>query len=434
MQSNSSGRSGKAPRRKQSEEFPLRVHKGTGYWCKKVRGHVWYFGRITDDPKGEAALDQWGREKDDILAGREPGTSAEGKPGCNLDALSVKFLEHHEARRDNCEIHPRTFAELVQTCKIVCKILGRHRSLDSLVPDDFRKLRVKLAKGRGAVSLNNHMMRCRSLFKFAAVERLIDRPVHYGAAFDRVRRDIIEKGREQKREKHGDRMLEAAEIRKILATCTQPLKAMILLGCNCAYGNSDLANLPIKAINFESGWVDFARVKTGVRRHTPLWPETISAVREWLTMRPAPKHVEDSDLLFLTRCGARWVKVSANGSPDDAISKEFSKLLTTLDLKRPGVNFYSLRHGFETVGGEHGDQIAVDRLMGHTDRSMASHYRERFSEARLHRVTDHIRDWLFHDSTPAPKADVTTEETEGDEPENTPADRGERPPLRLYSA
>ena len=54
------------------------------------------------------------------------------------------------------------------------------------------------------------------------------------------------------------------------------------------------------------------------------------------------------------------------------------------------MNFYALRHTFETIGGESKDQVAVDLIMGHTDPSMAGHYRERIDDARLKAVTDHV--------------------------------------------
>jgi hypothetical protein len=38
-------------------DFPLRKHKGTQSWIKKINGHVYYFGRISNDPTGTAALD-----------------------------------------------------------------------------------------------------------------------------------------------------------------------------------------------------------------------------------------------------------------------------------------------------------------------------------------------------------------------------------------
>lgn len=34
--------------RKPRPDFPLSIHKGTGYWCKKVKGRVYYFGKVAD--------------------------------------------------------------------------------------------------------------------------------------------------------------------------------------------------------------------------------------------------------------------------------------------------------------------------------------------------------------------------------------------------
>jgi integrase len=80
---------------------------------------------------------------------------------------------------------------------------------------------------------------------------------------------------------------------------------------------------------------------------------------------------------------------------DDAVAKEFIKVLKALDLHRSGLGFYLLRHTFETIGGDTGDQVAVDAIMGHVREDMASMYRERVNDERLRRVTDHVRAWLF---------------------------------------
>ena len=58
--------------KKPRPDFPLSIHKGTGYWCKKERGRVYCSGKVADDPKCVAALEQWLERKDDLQAGREP--------------------------------------------------------------------------------------------------------------------------------------------------------------------------------------------------------------------------------------------------------------------------------------------------------------------------------------------------------------------------
>ena len=95
--------------------------------------------------------------------------------------------------------------------------------------------------------------------------------------------------------------------------------------------------------------------------------------------------------MFITKYGKPWAKETT----DNPISKETAKLLKSLGIQRKGVNFYALRHTFETIGGEARDQIAVDHIVGHPRDDMASVYRERISDKRLRAVTDHVHDWLF---------------------------------------
>ena len=70
-------------------------------------------------------------------------------------------------------------------------------------------------------------------------------------------------------------------------------------------------------------------------------------------------------------------------------------ILRRLKLTRPKLNFYALRHTFETIGGESRDQVAVDHIMGHAREDMASVYRERISDDRLRAVADYVRTWLW---------------------------------------
>jgi len=52
-------------------DFPLFSHV-RGYWTKQVRQKFHYFGKATDNPKDEAALELWLGQKYDLLAGRTP--------------------------------------------------------------------------------------------------------------------------------------------------------------------------------------------------------------------------------------------------------------------------------------------------------------------------------------------------------------------------
>ncbi|MGA2618245.1 MAG: hypothetical protein ABSF26_11585 [Thermoguttaceae bacterium] len=75
-----------------------------------------------------------------------------------------------------------------------------------------------------------------------------------------------------------------------------------------------------------------------------------------------------------------------------------AQLIGKLGLIRRGHTFYSLRHTFETIGGESCDQVAVDAIKGHSRDDMASVYRERISDDRLRAVVEHVRRWLVQQS------------------------------------
>ena len=272
------------------------------------------------------------------------------------------------------------------------KFFGGSRAVADLMPDDFRALRAHYAKVRGPVGLANEITRCKMIFGWGFESQHLTVPVRFGPDFRKPDRKTIRKHRAEKQQQYGKRMFEADELRTILDAASQPLKAMILLAVNCGYGQSDLASLPIAVVDLDAGWIDFPRPKTGVHRRCPLWPETIETVKEWMKRRPEPRDTADRRAMFITKYGARFSNV---GSNDDPIGKEFSKLLKRLSLKRFGVNFYALRHGFETIAGESRDQVAVDYVMGHARDDMASLYREAISDDRLRAVVSVVHQWLF---------------------------------------
>ena len=166
---------------------------------------------------------------------------------------------------------------------------------------------------------------------------------------------------------------------------------MILLAINCGLGNSDCGQVRHSNIDLVRGWLTYPRPKTGIDRRCPLWKETITALRAAIDNRPAPSDTADEDLVFLTKYGRPW-EIDRMCNP---ISHEFRKLLHKLDLYRPGLSFYAIRHSFATEAGATRDQVAVNAIMGHADQSMAAVYRERIDDDRLRAVADHVWRWLW---------------------------------------
>jgi integrase len=361
-------------------DFPLFPH-ATRRWAKKIRGKLHYFGPWAD-PDG--ALLKYLDQKDDLHAGRTPRVQGEG---LMVRDLLNRFLTGKRHLVDTRELSPRTFADYHATCARIGEAFGLTRLVSDLATDDFERLRVTIAKAWGPVALGNEIQRVRVVFKYADDAGLIDRPMRFGPGFKRPSKKVLRKARNAR----GLRMFEAADLRKVVKGAGIPLKAMVLLGINCGFGNADCGNLPVAALDLAACWVNFSRPKAGVPRRCPLWPETVKALREAIADRPIPKADIDVDLVFITRLGASWAKDTC----DNPITKEMAKLLEALKLHRPGLNFYALRHTFETVAGETKDQVAVDSMMGHARDDMASVYRERISDDRLRAVTDHVHAWLF---------------------------------------
>jgi integrase len=245
-----------------------------------------------------------------------------------------------------------------------------------------------MAKRWGPTRLGNTIQKIRSVFKFAVDNGLTERVVRYGQGFARPSKKVLRIHRAEQ----GRKLFTADEIRCMVETAGVQLKAMILLGINAGLGNGDCGNLPLSALDLDSGVLDFPRPKTGMQRRAALWPETIQAIRDALAARPEPKDKAEAGLVFITKYGQRWAK----DDRDNPVSKETSKLLKALGVNgRKGLGFYTLRHTFRTVADESKDQPAVDFVMGHEVPHMSAVYRETISDERLRAVADHVHAWLF---------------------------------------
>jgi integrase len=361
-------------------DFPLFPH-ATRRWAKKVRGKLHYFGPW-DDPDG--ALTRYLEQRDDLHAGRKPRPSAGA--GLTVKELANAFLNRKRELLEAGELAPRTWGDYKDACDLLVSHFGKGRLVEDIGPDDFAGLRAKMARSWGPAALTVAIGRIRGLFRFAERNGLVDRAVRYGSAFDRPSAKTMR----LERVRRGPKMFEADEIRRMIEAAGPQLRAMILLGVNCGFGNSDVGNLPVSALDMERGWIHFPRPKTGIPRHCPLWPETVAALKEALARRPQPKAGEDAGLTFITKYGQRWAK----DTHDNPLTKKMRLLLDPLGINGSR-NFYCLRHTFETIGGDSRDQVAVDHIMGHSRNDMASVYRERISDERLRAVADHVRAWLF---------------------------------------
>lgn len=385
-------------------DFPLTPH-ATGAWQKKINGQIHYFGRWGHQVNGELkqlpgddwwkpALRLFNHQFNYIIAGRKPPALPEsdgGEPqGLTVADLCNEFLSGKEQLEKSGEISPKMFAEYREATDQIVEAFKRYRLVDDLQPSDFGKLRAKMARRWGPTRLKNVMTRIKSVFKFATDNGLTEKLVRYGSQFDKPTKAILRKNRAAK----GERLFERDEILKMLEVATVELKAMILLGLNCGFGNTDVGRLPIRAIDLKSGWVDFPRPKTGIARRCWLWPETVNALKQAIDTRPKPALPEYASLVFLRPTGKPLVE-DTKTSKGDRVTVEFSMMLKKHGLHRPGLGFYTLRHTFRTIADEARDPTVANLIMGHADSTMADYYRERIGDDRIRAVAQYVREWLF---------------------------------------
>lgn len=362
-------------------DYPL-TPRADGRWCKRIRGRLFYFTGTAQE-----ALDEYLRVKDDLLAGRKPRPKGDY---LSVGELCNRFLTWKTSLKDSGEIAPRTFDRLKGATDGIVAHFGKTRAVDDLRPEDFEELRAKMAKRWGAVVLGNEVGMVRQVFKYAG--GILNRPMNLGQAFVKPSAKVIR----QKRAEAGPRMFTAPQIRALLKAASVNVRAMILLGINGGMGNTDLGKLPLTVASGE--WLDYPRVKTGIPRRVPLWPETVKAIRAVIKARRQPAASGDAGLLFIGARGESY----AGSHKGYRVAQEFDHAAEK--AKVDGRSFYDLRRTFQTIAEGAHDLAAVQSIMGHAPASgdMSAIYRQRIDDSRLLAVTNHVREWLYsaHKETP----------------------------------
>lgn len=218
----------------------------------------------------------------------------------------------------------RTWNDYKFATDLIIRRFGKSRLVADLGPDDFAALRNYIAKRWAVTSVRTVIQWIRCIFKFAYDNRLNSEPFCYGQNFKRPSPKVMR----IERARRGPKLFTSAEIRQLLDAASVPVRAQILLGINCGFGNTDCGTLPQAAVDWCNGIIDFPRPKTGIPRRGPLWPETVAALRDALGKRPEPKNPEHAGLVFVTQRGLPWAKDIA----DSPLTKEISKRLARIYL------------------------------------------------------------------------------------------------------
>jgi len=418
---------GKATPEKPSKDFPLSVHKGSGYWCKKIKGRVRYFGKVADDPKGTKALELWLAQKDDLLAGREPREKANDT---TVADLVNAFLTSKDGFVQTGELHQATWNEYHRVCADLTAVFGKSRSADDLEPSDFEKLRAHFATKAGPTRLGKLVQITRSVFRYGMEARLLKKPVYFGPMFKRPSKKVLRRHRAER----GQKLFTRDEVLTLVVATDVTLKAIVLLGINAALGSTDIGRLELRHLDLDGGWLTFPRPKSGIKRRAKLWPETVQAIREALKVRRTPKDTAHRHRVFITQQGHPWAD---DQDKRRSVAHCFGKLLKTAKIDGAGRGFYCLCHTSRTRMDETRDFVAARVVMGHADPSAIDDaYREEVGDSRLEAVAEHLRQWLYGGSPTGTSQKPTL--TIADAPQTSePAPKADdprtRPALKLFA-
>jgi integrase len=368
---------------KRADKFPLFKHP-RGYWCKTMLGKHRYFGKVADDPQGKAALKRYLHDKPYRLAGLEPPAFDENDAGViSLKYVCNAFLEAKEAKVDAGNLSQRTWHELKCTCDLMLATLPPSLEAKLLQPVHFGKVLAAINKRyKSPNSRGKFIGQVKSVFKHAYANGLIDRPANFGSDFCKPPQIAYRQHENAK----GDQSFTADEIKRLVKNATVNGRAMILLGLQAGFANTELAELPRSAV--KDGWIDWPRAKTATRRRIPLWDETAKAIEAAIEAGP-----EDGEFVFYRTNKKSYSDSRRSGGH---ISDVYYYIAEKAGIENH--SFYDLRRTFQTVAEnmEPFDSAAIRSIMGHTDshRDMSSRYRQNLSDKRLQAVTEHVRQWL----------------------------------------
>ncbi|MGE4004046.1 MAG: tyrosine-type recombinase/integrase [Planctomycetaceae bacterium] len=357
-------------------DYPLTAHRN-GYWCKKIRRRIHYFGAVGDP---EAARKEYLRVRDDLQAGRTPTTKG---VVVTLASIINAYLEDAENRCNAGELSPLSFRDYWWSGEQMAAHFGRTVDPEKLTPADFAGLRHSLAARDAPGRLAKTVTVTRMIFRWAYETELLNTLPKFGPGF----RSTSKRAARAAKAEAGGKLFTRDEIRRMLDRADGSFRAAILTAINTGMGNTDLSQLTVAAVDLDGGWINFPRPKTGVNRRIPLWRETVDALRETIASRPEPKGGRLSDRVFLTSRGSELVAVTDDGRRVDKLTIRFRHLLEDIRAARKGRGFYSLRHTFQTAADDAGDPLATPHVMGHVDSSTAGHYRERIADdVTVHRA------------------------------------------------
>lgn len=338
-----------------------------GAWYKSINGEWKLIAGKREAPTADDA-DRIYQEKFAALWG-DNADKAPRKPISDalLKDLFNQFLHAKRLAVAAGKLNKRTFDEYADSLQKFLDLVGKVVTFAQLAPFDFTRVHQQWQLRYGPHRLSKYVSNVRTCFNWLKGNGFIADVPEYGDFRQPVRADFRRHIARQEQEGLNLPEFTPAEIAVLLKHADVQQTAQILLGLNGGFGNTDLSELRERVIDFNGGWIDYRRGKTGVKRRCPMWPETILALKAAL---PLSKIVGN---VFSTSDGRPLVQGS-----HDRLAARFKTLCEAANCYIDGRGFYKLRDTAATEMVTHGSTLLVKRITGHTspgeDRILDEHY------------------------------------------------------------
>jgi integrase len=413
----------------QSPSFPLSRHRN-GQWCahiwdsRRQRSRTYYFGAITNDPSGKAALYDplygYFARLPAIEAGTDhiARTVVRDAQSLTLGELVKRYLQEVKNRVDAHELSLRTLDSYLRELTKFAGFIGADLHVSALRPEHFARYMEHLTRARKLGNCARRRVRTdiTAMLNFGRKNGWYA-AVPTGAAWrsppiDRasLRQARMRAGKTD----YSDRLPAVGEIDKLLSHATPSFKAIILLMINAGLGPADIGRLKWRNLDVKRGRLVFPRPKTGVERRAYLWKKTRRALLAVQKLKrvavaiakdgaDAPVFISEKGNLMY-RESLRTAEVEVDGVKcrkvvgvkiENAVSITVRRLIKLAELPA-GLKPYSLRHAAKTYAKRSRDPDAVNLLMGHQDRTVPGVYdHERITWRRMKRVALAIKRRLW---------------------------------------
>jgi integrase len=352
--------------------FPA-APRADGRYQKKIRGVFHYFGG--PGVSREMALAEYERVRQSLYSPADaPAIEAAPAPG-EYAALPLKtcinaYINLRKAEVETGAMKRVSFIDL-RACLLSFGLhVGNQRPFSDLAPGVF-------------TSAANHFRSTQSDCRFNHIVSAVNAWLHYADEHDWIaaapkvgpRWKKVPRSQMARR----DRIVSKAEFHALLNAASDQWRAMLMLSLNCGMGPNDLAQL--LTTDIIGGVIDNLRPKTGELRIAPLWPETVDAINNWLTLRMSPL-----PNLFITKYGRAWDAHDVGHKFKDL--REAAKV----DLGEK-VGLYALRHTFSTIADDAESPNGKRLIMGQAFEGMDQVYvnKTRKDPRKLRRIVNVVR-------------------------------------------